>query len=188
MPMRKSPGINHVRTCRRPILTIPVYAGRSTVSPVARVKLSMATNSRRRRRNRRRGTAIALVKPVSISSSSGPVFPRILSVAEFGRTFRPQRFVRGEGSRACKGDASAGSSPRALPGRAGRRPSRTLPADCPFLHEIRLYYVTDSKDAVLQASADDRAVFMDPPGEAHRLWRRRPPQCQWAVRYPMRTI
>jgi len=56
----------------------------------------------------------------------------------------PRRFVRGEGSRACKGPASAGPSPRALPGGAGRRPSRTLPADCPSLHEVSLFYATDS--------------------------------------------
>ena len=92
---------------------------------------------------------------------------RILSVAEVRMTSRPQRFVRGEaclpacwqGSRARQGAggqartlrpaqgrlASAGLSPRALPRGANRRPSRTLPADCAFLHGVRPSYATHRK-------------------------------------------
>src|SRR3989304_402255 len=39
-------------------------------------------------------------------------------------------------------DASPGPSPRALPGGAFRRPSRTLPPDRACLHEVRLSYAT----------------------------------------------
>ena len=72
--------------------------------------------------------------------------PAILIVAEVRLTSRPQRFVRGEGSRACRTHASAGPPPRALPRGANRRPSRILPADCAFLHGVRLSYATHSKD------------------------------------------
>jgi len=71
-------------------------------------------------------------------------YPAVLRVAEVRRTWRPRRSVRGEGSRACRNWASAGPSPRALPRGAGRRPSRTLPADCAFVHEVRLYYARHS--------------------------------------------
>ena len=94
-----------------------------------------------------RAGELAGVAPTSASHRWG----LILRFAEFGLTCRPRSSVRGEGSRACRKGASAGPSPRALPGGAGRRPSRTLPADCPFLHEIRPSYATDSR-----VSADDR--------------------------------
>jgi len=48
----------------------------------------------------------------------------------------PDPLVRGEGSHACTAPASLGPSPRALPGGAGRRPSRTLPADCAVRSEV----------------------------------------------------
>ena len=68
----------------------------------------------------------------------------LLSVAEVRLTSRQQRFVRGERSRACRDHASAGPSPRALPRGANRRPSRTLPTDCAFLHGVHLSYATHS--------------------------------------------
>ena len=73
-------------------------------------------------------------------------FPRsVFSVAEVRLPSRPQRFVRGEGSRARRDQASAGPSPRALPRGANRRPSRTLPADCASIRGVRLSYATHSK-------------------------------------------